>query len=245
MSLLRSTQTLPLSCLCFCALLLGACADPPAGEEAGTETNGTETNGSTTDAPTGTETEGAACMLPENDTPTASTATITIRNDSAEVAYLLPKSEFGCNYGKYQIDIEGQNVFHDHPGAYPFACDANLCDYGCSDGGDMGLVINPGASTELTWNGAVWQRETLSDACITELDCVNAATECDVRKIYESVDYTVRIQLSETCPGVEDECVACDSDVCELFVYEPSGFPTWKSFEASGTFPEGVEIVIN
>jgi hypothetical protein len=231
------------SVLLTSVLAVAACT--ASDSDAGTTTNAsgttTDTSGTTMD-----ETDGEACVLPESDMPGNATATVTIRNDSAEVAYVLPKSPFGCDYTKFQIDIDGATVLWDHPGVYPATCGPESCDYGCSDGGDQGLIINPGASIELSWNGGIWVTEQLSAACTAEIDCLdNPMTQCQVRQVYEDVDYTVRVQLAEACPGEEPECMSCAAGVCEIFVYEPSSYDTWKSFEATGTFPAGVEVVIN
>ena len=216
-----------------------ACSPDPGSDDAGTETNASDTQGDTQG-----ETHGEMCVWPQDDTPAGTEATITIRNESAAVAYVLPKSPFSCDYTKFQIDIEGEPVRWDHPNIYPVECGPGACGWGCSDGGDQGLIINPGASVDLSWNGALWRSEELSEACVAEIECVNTVSSCEVRQAYESVEYTVRVQLAESCPGVEGECAACDAGVCEIFVYEPQAFETWKSFEASATFPEGVEVVI-
>ena len=220
-----SSRILAVICLLTCA------CGPDAASQSSTE-----------DTDTDTET-GGECVLPQDDDSIHATATITIRNDASEPRYVLPKSQFNCNYPKLQIDIDGANVLWDHPGAYPQACNGDLCNWGCSDGGSMGLMINPGATATVEWNGAVWASEPVSEFC-ADLSCGGFIEQCDARRAYESVDYVARVLLSEQCPNLP-ECEACDQDVCEIFVYEPSAIETWNSIEAAATFPAGAEIVLD
>lgn len=247
----RSSALLPL----LLAPLLAACPGP-GNDSTGTEgmtstTTSTGTEGMTstsagTESPTSTTdgTTGAVCELPANDEPGASTATITIRNDSAAAVYVLPKSQFSCNYALIEIDIDGANVHWDHPGVYPYPCDEGRCQWGCSDGGSNGLIINPGAAAEVPWNGGVWAKEALSEACLAEFGCPESGPECEARRVQGEVAYTARVHVTDTCPGEMDVCDACVAGVCELFVYEPNWIDTVQSYEASAAFPAGAEIVI-
>ncbi len=108
----------------------------------------------------------------------------------------------------------------------------------------MGLIINPGATAEIEWGGGVWTPTPLSDVCRAEANCLNdPGPTCSVLDIVEG-EYLARVNLSATCP-IEDECMACIDGVCEVFFYEPSQAEIVESFEASATFPAGVEIVID
>ena len=197
----------------------------------------------TTATATATDTDGEACELPGDATPSGETALITIRNERDAAIFVMPYSSFTCNYGKVEIDVGGAPVLWDHAGTYAYACSADLCDWGCSDGGTTGFIINPGAEAQVEWNGALWTDTALSETCKAELGCVNDPGDtCEVRTLVEG-DYTVRVNLSATCP-VEDECMACTDGVCEVFFYEPSAGEISESFEVSATFPAGAEVVI-
>ncbi|PRP90196.1 hypothetical protein ENSA5_67180 [Enhygromyxa salina] len=200
---------------------------------------GPTTNGTDTD----TEGEGE-CELPDDATPSGETALITIRNERDAAIFVTPYSSFTCNYGKVEIDVGGEPVLWDHAGTYAFACSSDLCGWSCSDGGAAGFIINPGAEAQVEWNGALWTETALPEACEAEYDdCVNPPGDtCEVRTLVEG-DYTVRVNLSETCP-VEDECMACTDGVCEVFFYEPSMGEISESFEVSATFPAGAEVTI-
>lgn len=187
-----------------------------------------------------TDTSSNTCEPPMNATPT-DMATFTIRNDRDVVVYVVPYSSFGCNYGKVEIDIGGQPVLWDHSGTYAYDCSSNLCDWGCSDGGSMGWILNPGAEVQVEWNGAYWADAPLSEACAAGMNCLNDPGDtCEVRELVDG-EYLVRLNLSETCP-VEDECMACTDGACEVFFYEPG--PGDESIEATAVFPAGVEIAV-
>jgi hypothetical protein len=211
---------------------LGCASEGSANEQGETPTSGES------------ETDGV-CEPPENATPSGETATFTIRNDRDVAIYVLPYSSFGCNYGKVEIDIGGAPVLWDHAGTYAYDCSQpNLCDWGCSDGGAMGFIINPGATAQVEWGGAYWTDAPLSESCKAEMDCINDPGDtCEVRALVDG-EYTVRVNLSETCP-VEDECMACTEGTCEVFFYEPGLGDTIESFETSAVFPAGLELVVN
>lgn len=113
-------------------------------------------------------------------------------------------------------------------------------------------MINPGATAEVTWNGAAWTTTDLSEACARQaceadpnwIESNGLPSECEVLHDLESPDYTVRVHVHDTCPAgvAEDEC-ACGQDVCEVFFYEPSQGD--YTVEASATFPEGAQIVLD
>jgi hypothetical protein len=214
----------------------------PTGPSADTlaDTSTTQTEADTTDTETGTDTGG--CELPSDAPLGPDTATITIRNDSAVPAYVLPNSPFGCNYSQIQIEVDGQPVKWDHWGVYRLPCDE--CEWGCSDGGANGLIVNPGASAEVVWNGGIWPSESLSPECVALGLCNgNPLTECEVRANFTG-EYTAIVELAQDCPGDDQAACACAEDVCPLFVYEPGYFEVWQRFEASASFPAGAEIVI-
>jgi hypothetical protein len=214
--------------------LSSACSTSSSGD------GDTSTSTSETDSET-----GSACEPPADATP-SETAMITIRNDRAEQIYVLPYSSFGCNYGQVEIEVDGAPVLWQHGGTYPFSCSSpDLCFYGCSDGGAMGLVINPGATAEIPWNGGVWTSTPMSQACIDAAGCVDgpALDSCDVLELVEG-DYLVRVNLTATCQ-VTDECMACTDGVCEVFWYEPSTSDVSESFEVTAAFPAGAQIVVN
>lgn len=201
-----------------------------------------ETTDETTDETT--ETDGGVCELPQNEELSGETATFNIRNDRDAAIYVLPYSSFICNYSQVEIDVGGEPVLWAHAGTYPYDCSANLCDYGCSNGGAMGLIINPGAEAQVEWNGALWSRTPLSEACQEAAACENnpPGETCDVRSQVDG-EYTVRVNLTDFCP-LEDECMACTDGVCEVFFDDPFLGQVSESFEAVATFPEGAEFVI-
>lgn len=207
-----------------------ACASDPSGSEVSDE------SGTADDSET-----GGVCEPPANATPDQ-TAVISIVNTRDVPIYVVPYSSFGCNYGKVEISVDDEPVLWQHDGTYAYDCSGSLCDYGCSDGGAMGLIINAGATAEVEWNGGVWTDTPLSDACRTEAGCVNdPGPSCSVLEIVEGT-YLARVNLTDTCP-IEDECMACTDGVCEVFFYEPSAGDVTESFSASAVFPAGVEIV--
>ncbi len=226
------------------ALLLAAygCGDDDAlTSESEADPSATVTDGQT--STTAGET-AATCELPESDSP-SQTAMITVRNNSDAPAFVLPKSDFSCNYDLLELELDGELIQYDHEGIYPVGCDERLCGYGCSDGGDQGLIINPGATASIPWNGARWVWESLSQTCVESFECEygEAGDACQVRRLVGELQYTARVRLAELCPEVEGQC-PCDGDVCEVFVYEPNYIETWKTFEAAATFPDGAAIVI-
>lgn len=224
-----------------------ATENPTSGSTSTGVTTGNPGSPSTSTGPdsvTEMGTTAPGCAPPTNDAPGADGATITIRNDTAAPVYVLPKSKFVCNYAQIEIEIDGANVHWDHPGVFPFPCDPTRCLWGCSDGGDEGLIINPGGVAEVPWNGAIWATETLSQACVDEFDCPDAGAECEARRAPGDVMYTARVHITDECPGALDACEACVDDVCELFVYEPNYVDTKQTYEASAVFPAGAAIVV-
>lgn len=192
-----------------------------------------------------TDTDGGVCELPQNEELGDELATFTVRNDRDAAIYLLPYSSFGCNYSQVEIDVAGEPVLWAHAGTYPYNCSGNLCDYGCSNGGAMGLIINPGAEVQIEWNGALWSRTPLSEACREAADCADnpPGETCEVRSQVVG-EYTVRVNLTDFCP-LEDECMACTEGVCEVFFDDPFLGQVSESFELSASFPEGPEFVID
>jgi len=211
------------------SLLVLACADDNAADT-------TET--------TSTETAGQACEIPANATPAAAVP-IRVTNERDVAIYVLPYSSFGCNYGKVEIELGGEPVLWHHANTYAYDCSKELCGWGCSDGGAMGWIINPGATAELEWSGGVWLDTPLPQACKDELDCPNEPGDtCSALDlVVDGSEYLARINLSETCPD-DSECMACTEGVCEVFFYEPMVGPETESFEASAAFPAGVDIVV-
>jgi hypothetical protein len=218
--------------LSIIALVLGsACASNPSGSEQAEDDSGTAD---------GTET-GGACEPPANATPDQM-AVISITNTRNVPIYVIPYSSFGCNYGKVEISVGDQPVLWQHDGTYADDCSGPLCDWGCSDGGSQGLIINPGATAEVEWNGGMWTETPLSDACRAEAACDNdPGPTCRVLEVVEGT-YLARVNLTDTCP-IPDECMACTEGVCEVFFYEPSAAEVTESFSASAVFPEGASIV--
>lgn len=200
-----------------------------------------DTSTTDTETETDTDTDTGGCELPSDAPLGPDTATITIRNDSGVPAYVLPNSPFGCNYGKIQIEVDGEPVKWDNPGAYAIPCDE--CGWGCSDGGFDGWILNPGASAEVVWNGGIWASESLSPECVALSMCDNPVTSCEARTNF-SGEYTAIVELAQDCPGDDQAACACAEDVCPLFVYEPQYFEVWQRLEASASFPAGAEIVI-
>lgn len=201
----------------------------------------TDTSGPTD---TDTDTDADACELPQDEPLGDELATFTIRNERDAAVYVLPYSSFGCNYSQVEIDVGGEPVLWAHAGTYPYSC-AQLCGYGCSNGGAMGLIINPGAEAQVEWNGALWSRTPLSEACQEEAACPDnpPGETCDVRSQVEG-EYTVRVNLTDTCP-IPDECMACVDGVCEVFFDDPFPGQISESFELSQAFPAGADFVIN
>lgn len=224
-----------------------ACPSTPAGDDEASDDSSSDTASETspdTGTDTGTDTDtGEVCEPPPNAMPT-DMATISIRNDRAVPVYVMPYSSFFCNYGKVEIELGGAPVLWDHASTYAYDCSGPLCDYGCSDGGDMGLIINPGATATIEWGGGVWLPTPISDACREQAGCINdPGATCSVLDIVEG-EYLVRVNLSATCP-VEDECMACTEGVCEVFFYEPYAADIVESITATATFPAGAEVVID
>jgi hypothetical protein len=215
----------------------GASTDPDASDHTSSETDGI------TDTDADPETEGdQLCDPPVHDEPGPSMATITIHNGSGEPRFIAPWSPFACNYAKLEILVDGESLHWDHERVFSYTCDD--CGWGCSDGGDMGLVINPGATAEVPWNGAAWSTVELSEACALEV-CGDdsSAFECEVLRNLESVEYVARVHIHDACPyDVDAEACVCDQDVCEIFFYEPG--MGQSTAEASAIFPAGATIVL-
>lgn len=225
--------------LTLTALLLLACPSTPASDD---EASDDSTSDTASETSPDTDT-GEVCEPPPNATPT-DTAMISIRNDRAVPVYVMPYSSFICNYGKVEIEIAGEPVLWDHASTYAYDCSGPLCDYGCSDGGDMGLIINPGATAEIEWGGGVWLPTPISEACREQSGCINdPGATCSVLDLVEG-EYLVRVNLSATCP-VEDECMACTEGVCEVFFYEPFAADIAESITATASFPADAEVVID
>lgn len=240
-----SLQTWPAAIAVFTVCL--ACSDTAVGDERSETTNSsmseTETEGDSESSESSETSEGEdVCELPANASPDAAVP-ISIRNDRDVAIYAMPYSSFGCNYAQVEIDIDGAPVLWHHAGTYAYDCSGELCGWGCSDGGAMGLIINPGETAELSWSGGYWASAALPEACMAELGCDNdPGDSCQALELVDpGTPYTVRVNLSETCP-VDDECMACTEGVCEVFFYEPE--PGSETVEASASFPEGAALVV-
>lgn len=220
--------------------------DSTAGDDDETA-SGSESTG----AAGGSESTGAGeplCELPEDDVLDAGT-TITIENATDAPRYISPYSSFLCNYGQLEVLIDGEPVLWDHERAYPQRC--TDCAYGCSDGGMDGLVIAPGQTAEIAWNGGYWGDETLSEACGTEIcdgggdfEPTGVPAQCQALRAMEALEYTARVHVFDTCPDGLAESDACDcpDGVCETFFYEPTEGE--YTAEATAVFPAGAAIVL-
>ncbi len=252
-----------LTSLALASLLLPGCSDPegptPDGNAGGTGTTtaadpGSETEasepGADTDAdddePAGEDSSSSGgdadvCDLPENDALGDAVA-ITIRNDSAEPRFIV--AEGFCGQEPFEILVDDAVVVHDHPRAFYTACDQ--CGNLCGNGTSPGLIINPGQSAEVEWNGGYWAAVDRPEACTEQICAENPgetpSESCSVlQSIENGMEFGVRVYVHETCPqGDEDDCT-CDDDVCPYGAEEVSG---GTIVEALGTFPEGATLVI-
>ncbi len=189
----------------------------------------------------------AACELPENDELDGSMITISIENRTDETRYISPYSSFGCNYSQFELVLDGEPVLWDHASTSASTC--SICGVGCSDGGADGLVIGPGQTAEVQWNGGYWASTTRSEACAVEAcESIPGATmgalECDVLRAMTEAEYTIRVNVFDTCPASLEEAgdCECDGQVCEAFFYEPR--PGDYTVEATETFPAGAVILL-
>lgn len=221
------------------------------GDETSESTNGAETSGSTSGDETSgsTSTGEAQCEPPQDDALGSSGATITIENTTTEPRFVSPYSGIVCNYAQVEVLVEDEPVLWDHAGTFPNSC--TTCSYGCSDGGAQGLIINPGQTVEIPWNGGYWGSAALSEACGREaceaepnwVEEDGVPAECQVLRAMKDVEYTVRLNVFDTCPdSVEPDACSCDEDVCEVFFYEPSAGE--YTVEAGATFPAGATVVL-
>lgn len=221
------------------------------GDSVSDSTNSGEATTSTTGETSGSTSTGeAVCELPQGDVLDGSEVTITIENTADEPRFISPFSEAFCNYSQVEIHVDGEAILWDHAGAFPQSC--TTCRSGCSDGGTDGLIINPGQTAEISWNGGYWGNTPLSESCGLEA-CEDSEVwvegdwvpdECQVLRAMEDTAYTVRVNVFDTCPDAitqRDAC-SCDGDVCEVFYYEPRAGD--YTVEANANFPAGVAIVL-
>ncbi len=256
----RTTKCTGLLPLLF---LLAACGPETATDDnsmADGSTGEITSSGSTTgDAPGETTTADAddgndasstgepSCELPENDELDGSMITISIENRTDETRYISPYSSFICNYSQFELVLDGEPVLWDHASTSASAC--SICGVGCSDGGADGLVISPGQTAEVQWNGGYWASTTRSEACAVEAcestpSAAMGALECDVLRAMTQAEYTIRINVFDTCPASLEEGGDCDCDgeVCEAFFYEPR--PGDYTVEATETYPAGAVVIL-
>lgn len=229
----------------------GTGSETTEGGSVSESTNGDETSGSTTDETSGSTSTGEAmCELPQGDRLDGSELTITIENTADEPRFISPFSEAICNYSQVEIHVDGEPILWDHAGASPQTC--TTCNFGCSDGGADGLIINPGQTAEISWNGGFWGNTPLSESCGLEacessevwVEGDSVPDECQVLRAMEDTEYTVRVNVFDTCPDavVERGACSCDGGVCEVFYYEPRAGD--YTVEASANFPAGATIVL-
>ena len=236
-----SLRALPLFAAAALLSSIGCAVRTPA-DEVGDDSTSTSTD---TNAETGTDTSDEVCDPPANAAPMGA-APIRVTNNRDVQIYVMPYSSFGCNYGKVEIEVEGEPVLWHHEGTYAYDCSASLCDWGCSNGGAKGWIINPGETAELTWTGGLWRRVPLPQACADAMECLNDPGDtCEVLELLdEGTPYLASVNLSETCP-IPNECEACTEGVCEVsFEDEPFVGPDTESFSAGGSYPGGAEVVV-
>lgn len=221
--------------------------DGNEGSESTSADEGSESSG-TGEGPESSSTGEAVCELPQGDSLGGSMATITIENTTSEPRFVSPYSSVACNYSKVEVLLDGEPVLWDHAGAYPTSC-TECRGGGCSDGGADGLIINPGQTAEISWNGGYWETTALSETCGLEA-CEGAENwvegdgvpgECHVLRAMEGALYTARVNVFDTCPFEREDC-GCDDDVCEVFYYEPTVGD--YTVEADATFPGGATVVL-
>lgn len=267
----RNVPSLPLlvlltACAWACDSETTASTD---GEQGGTSSTTTAAGSETTDGNEGSEstfmTEGsessstgegsesstsgeAVCELPQGDSLGGSTATITIENTTDEPRFVSPYSTLPCNYSQVEVLLDGEPVLWDHEGAYPTSC-IECRGGGCSDGGTDGLIINPGQTAEVSWNGGYWEMTALSETCGLEacegsqnwVEGDSVPSQCHVLRAMEGAAYSVRVNVFDTCPLEEEDC-GCDEDVCEVFYYWPKVGD--YTVEAGADFPAGATVVL-
>lgn len=225
----------------------GTGSETTDGDSVSESTNGDEATTSATGETSGSTSTGeAVCELPEGDVLDGSELTITIENTADEPRFISPFSEAFCNYSQVEIHVDGEAILWDHASAFPRSC--STCSHGCSDGGAEGLIINPGQTAEISWNGGYWGNTPLSEPCGLEAcedsEADGVLSECQVLRAMQDTAYTVRLNVFDTCPDavVERDACSCDGDVCEVFYYEPQAGE--YTVEASADFPAGASIVL-
>ncbi len=264
----------------FALLAVAACGDDQATGSSGTGTSATTSAGgsasatSTTSAgeststtattsasdsasTTATTTAGGACMLPTDDPPGAASMSITITNDSNEARFLLPDLLY-CTSRLVRLDAG------DPPstltwggdrdaGATPECSSGQLCGDvpGCSDGTYPGLVLSPGASHTVTWDGYHWASLPVPNTC-ADLPSVCAepsyfSGDCAaLRAIADATQITATVFLADTCPVADGDptACACAQDSCPISVYDGDLPPNPQAVSVTGQYPQDLQIVL-
>ena len=204
----------------------------------------------TTDG-SGTATAGASCDLPADIPPGDTAITITLTNTSTEPRYVLPNF-LTCTSRLVRLalyDVQPLLWGGDQsPEGPPCNGDALCAGFGCSDSSYPGLVLSPGASHVISWDGMIWDKATVPMACADDPACAmpeNLPDSCYFLRALAQGSYTATVALSETCPadGPGASC-DCAADSCPIDVSNSDPHPVWQTFQATADFPQGVEILI-
>lgn len=205
-----------------------------SGTESGSGSSGEETLGESS------STGSLECVPPADDALSGATTTITIRNDAAEPRFVVAAGD--CGKDTLEVLVDGELVVHDHDGVVVTVC--AQCQNQCGNGSTPGLIINPGQTADVDWNGGFWTPTERSQACALEAceDEPNPPTSCQVlQAMDEGINYTARVHVLDTCPFGDAEACGCDEDVCAYNVKSPT---TDDMVEATAVFPTGASIVL-
>jgi len=223
-----------------------------ASEGAGGGSDGMK--GTTGGSSGGTGTTMEPCELPQDEAAPATGATITIRNETSVVQYVLPNIG-SCESQQLVLGVDGLGTNLPYEGQPIDGCRSpSLCNIGCSDGSYPGIALAPGASTEVPWDGRVWIEDPIPAACGDEDVCgpdapvgSSAPFRCRRATSVQGMGFTVTARITSQCDPNDTAIVECDcpSGACPISVYDLEAPTPERQVSASGTFPEDVVIVID
>lgn len=215
-----------------------------AGSDSGADTG--QDDGSSADGDSGTPSDESgelpdACAPLANESPEG-TATVTIRNDTADVLFV--GLDGGCQLMPFSLLDGADQAIQWQAGDCAASCEEVLRDecFECGPCGGSPMVrLGPGDEWTREWGGGLYIDESIPAECSAE----PCQTACEVRTAAPAGMYGLRTEARSECPGTVPALCECPEGETTCIV-SPDGDVPEGTTEATATleYPSGAATLV-